>query len=352
MRLKKEQKERINLSRRFLEPGYIQKKVEGGFIRTPNFHIILEDIIKVLEESYPGLWDIQFSWDIDRINGILGLKTNQMYIIIKFPEVTISNSRKLQTLIKDLYVRIPVELKSDSIYFNTIDGTRSTLTNAEKEGNYLHSHLPLSTSPCEFSTFCTGSGEINNITALLNADFDVDLFKLYLFNLETFTSWESLEGTPYRYISELLESSDLILPITSRLRDYHSDIIKYLKENTSEISNIQWKINKGKYEITETPKLEKLLSSFYIASRNSIHQIKCLKNNKGEYIKQRELVNKSLISETLYLVFRGDKDYFEIIDDFEPLNDPELYINPSIKNYFKKQLEYAANSKAITASIN
>lgn len=350
------QKEQKTLRREHLQPGYIQNKVDGGFIRNSRFPTILQGLMDTLQSVYPDLWDIQFEWET-RAEPVRGIYTDRFYIVIRFPEFIIKNSRNLQTKIQNLFVRVPVIIKPRSLEFERIQGGRSTFTNAEN-GTYIHSHIRDS-APCSYYDFCTGSGEINNLQAMLNGmtntDFDFDLFSLFLMHLNTFVSWESLEGTPYKHISTLLESTDAAKPIRKgHLNHYYTRIVTNFKRpsGTVHLDSIKWRIHNGKYEIVDNLQLDKalLMGMNGVSLAHHLDAVTCMRNNRGEYIKQRVLVNQSSTDPTIYFLFRGDKIPYEITDDFEPLHDPELYINPSIKNYFKKQLENAANSKAITKS--
>lgn len=350
------QKEQKILRREHLQPGFIQSKVEGGFINNSSFPTNFQGIMDTLQSIYPDLWDIHFDWNFGSTPA-LGFYASKFYIIIRFPEFIIKNSRNLQTKIQDLFIRIPVTIGPNGLEFERIQGGRSTFTNAEN-GIYIHSHLN-HTNPCAYETFCTGSGEINNLQAMLNGmsntEFDLDLLSLYLMHLNTFVSWESLEGTPYKYISQLLESTDKVKPVNRlSLPHYYQTIVRRLKMPSLAhyLEYIKWRIHDSKYEIVDNPHLERFLLDILldITPVTSTDIITCMRNNKGEYIKQRVLVNQSGDDPSIYFLFRGDKVPYRIVDDFEPLHDPELYVNPSIKNYFKKQLENAANSKAITKS--
>lgn len=345
--LTKELREKIDLARKFLEPGYIENKVNNGFIPYPEFSTVLNKITTSLESVYPGMWDIQFFWKVNKVGERVGFATNLMYVIIKFPELTITNSSKYIHLLKDLYVRIPIFIRDTGLEIKTIEGTRLTLSDSEINNSYYHSHLPQSTQPSKFETFCTGVGEINNLTSLLNSGFDEDLFKMYLMHLETFVGWESIEGTPYRYIKSLIESTDVVksVPISTLPTNYNR-IITHLKVHPSLKSKVQWKINRNKYEVVDNLALEEMLMEVFRGYDNYL----CIKNNKGEYVIKRKPVNQSHTSRSKYLIFNGRKEYYKLVGDFEPPENYQLYVNPTIKNYFKKQIEYAANNKAITAN--
>jgi len=120
-------------------------------------------------------------------------------VIIRFPEITITNSRKMSHVIRDLYVKFAVG--KDGLFRGHINGTRATLTEDEYQAAYLHSHLTsLSPGNIRFSPFCTGEGQINQVIALLGRKFDEVNFTLFCLHLKNYVAWESLEGHPYMHI--------------------------------------------------------------------------------------------------------------------------------------------------------
>lgn len=131
-------------------------------------------------------------------------------IVIKFPEVDITNSKNDHHKIKDLYVKIGVSANRRSIaknlasggYLGNVDlsGWRQTMSLREYESSYGHSHLPSSYSE---ETFCLGSSQLRMIIEELRLVFTEEMWMLFLLSLKNYVSWESIEGGPHRRISNI-----------------------------------------------------------------------------------------------------------------------------------------------------
>ena len=124
-------------------------------------------------------------------------------LLVWFPEVRITNENNKSINVKDLYVKIFIDIHgqlSGKFYIN-----RATYTHAQLRCGYIHSHVPrLNTlNPALFSTPCTGEGPINNTISSLNTVYDIDLWQLFCSELEDYVKTESIEGVPYRRLESL-----------------------------------------------------------------------------------------------------------------------------------------------------
>lgn len=122
-------------------------------------------------------------------------------IVIHFPELRITNSKKQSHDIKDLFVKFKFRWinnddgDDDSVLFVGMTGTRSTFTFAEYYSGYCHSHLPGTCSG--WGIFCTGSSAFQIIRSNLQLSASVDDFYMLFYSLEKYLTWESLEGGPH-----------------------------------------------------------------------------------------------------------------------------------------------------------
>ena len=124
-------------------------------------------------------------------------------LLVWFPEVRITNENNKSINVKDLYVKIFIDIHgqlSGKFYIN-----RATYTHAQLRCGYIHSHVPrLDTlNPALFRTPCTGEGPINNTISSLNTVYDIDLWQLFCSELEDYVKTESIEGVPYRRLESL-----------------------------------------------------------------------------------------------------------------------------------------------------
>lgn len=170
---------------------------------------VFNQMREILDKIYKDRWDIQVLSSLrDRLdlNGseftkLLSkcLESNEaVQLVIHFPDITITNTRKDTHNIKDLYVVLKFAVNMKLFSF---DGFRTTLTNIEAFKGYSHSHL--STNRV-ISWFCTGSGPISTSISYMRATgFDAIKFQILCLNIDKFVKWESLEGVPYIRINTL-----------------------------------------------------------------------------------------------------------------------------------------------------
>jgi hypothetical protein len=121
-------------------------------------------------------------------------------IIIRFPEITITNSRDRKHVIRNLFVKYTYDKGSNNVVnVRGPWGTRSTLTEREYRAGYSHSHLSGSTLPGNWSGFCLGSGNMASIMSHISSITapTPELIFGMLLALPSYVAWESLEGGPY-----------------------------------------------------------------------------------------------------------------------------------------------------------
>jgi len=150
-------------------------------------------IAEVFKRVYtnPDLIDIKIEESLSKI-----------VVCCHFPEIHITNSKKVRHKIVDLYVIYTVFLKKSGGLQIEIEGFRHKVTKQEAHRNYYHSHLSGNKRH-----FCLGSGEVTELKASLLLEYDEDVLELLLETFNSALHWESLEGTPYNYIGHLGNSS-------------------------------------------------------------------------------------------------------------------------------------------------
>lgn len=187
-------------------------------------------------------------------------------ITIHFPEITISNDSD-KHLIKNIYVRL--FLKPSGTIGSRMQGLRSTVTESEFQSQYLHSHLPrLIPDRIIFNQFCTGIGEINQVLALLNAEYTTANFMMLLMHIKNFLEWESKEGRPHMYIENIFtRSEDMMLHNLLSTRDAKEaaiNIIEAIKANeTAEdvMEMFKFEVTEREIKVRSTLELERWIAS-------------------------------------------------------------------------------------------
>lgn len=128
-----------------------------------------------------------------------------MYIVVHFPSVTVTNEYNKSVDIQDVFIRQEIIANGGAIYRPEL--TRSTLTKSQFLSGYVHSHVPSSIDRVpEFSYICIGSGPINSTISSLTVSYDEDLWKLYCVELDNLVRVESIAGTPYIRMESIIEN--------------------------------------------------------------------------------------------------------------------------------------------------
>ena len=160
------------------------------------------------------------------------LRNTEFNIFVHFPEVNITNSRRHRHVIKDLYVKINVDLTNvtsktfsttDQIAHITISGWRGSLSDEEYQSQYSHSHF--SGNGIErWSDFCLGSSDFAMILQTMKFSITPEDWTLLFLSLENYVSWESLEGGPYKMIQSVSLRRETVN--TSNFRNHALELAK------------------------------------------------------------------------------------------------------------------------------
>jgi predicted CopG family antitoxin len=207
-----------------------REKIEG--FKSLGVRKALEDVIKH-----------HFTSDNYEIN----IDYESLKIILKYNDITITNSEGNSHFIKSMFVRIVYNLVSNK-FINSLYGKAGELSVKELNCGYVHSHMPGNVS--DWGKFCLGSSEITGILADLSInEFNDAKFDLLLYNLEEYIKWESLEGGPHFKIKDLNYGSNNILCITDEsISEVHKSFIR----NTSKFNTMfDYSINKIKINIDD-----------------------------------------------------------------------------------------------------
>lgn len=170
---------------------------------------IFEIIEPVLQANMPGRYFIEKSEDYG-------------YIYLYYPKITVTNTHGFTRDLFDLVVRIETTEQNTEIT-NYLHGTKFTFFedeiiteyNEEDEETFeIHfTHPHLEQGDGSFQSFCLGgSSPVNNWLQQNCFSITAEKFELFLVILESYLSWESLEGTPYKSIATLGQESSVNKP--------------------------------------------------------------------------------------------------------------------------------------------
>ena len=157
-------------------------------------------------------------------------------IRILFPSIRIENEVGISHVITNLVVNIGMSsmILSHNCYGNTLNnevtlnlcnGSRFSYDPEEIIREYNHSHLSKNDSDFSeeyrtnrnYTNFCMGNGHASQALIQKRIKNEIELIT-YFSELEAYLGWESLEGSPYRFISGVSSFTPL-LPIIDTLSD-------------------------------------------------------------------------------------------------------------------------------------
>lgn len=168
-----------------------------------NVDLLLEDGVKELVDAISS--DAMAQWFKESVQ--------PGFILVHFPRVTVTNEYDRSTVVKHLYVKVPVDIKgAENGLFKM---NRSEYTLAEMYSGYMHSHA--SNIPThdftDFTRCCLGSGPLNNTQTNLSVGFDEDRWNIFCLELSKYVEVESVAGTPYHRLENISLGSRLKITI-------------------------------------------------------------------------------------------------------------------------------------------
>lgn len=125
------------------------------------------------------------------------------FILVHFPKTTVTNEYNRFTVVKNLYIKVP--LLSNGAENGMFTMNRSEYTVAEVQSDYMHSHaanIPTHNFS-QFTRCCLGSGPLNNTQATLNTGFDEDRWNIFCLEISKYVEVESIAGTPYHRLENI-----------------------------------------------------------------------------------------------------------------------------------------------------
>lgn len=168
------------------------KKLYREYKYTPIKDIRDSTLISLVKESLRSLSNIYYNEYIVR-----------PYILVYWPEVTVTNENNRSTVIQDLYAKILLDWNGKMYYAFGLN--RATYTLSQFKYGYLHSHV--SAIPkydfTQFQNPCLGTGPINSTINSLSTTNNSDMWELFCLELDKYVHTESLAGVPYKYLERI-----------------------------------------------------------------------------------------------------------------------------------------------------
>jgi hypothetical protein len=322
-----------------------------------NFGMCMDSYISCLKEVYGDDWD----FEIEVFLVFSGIRINIKSILIYYRDIEITNITKNTHKIKGLLVKVPFHFDNYSNKMTIITnekpyGVRLNFSFAEYVSSYSHSHLIQSTDAINttgFKEFCTGTSDIVSIPKLiaeqdiLSQDFK-NYINLFLFTLDSFVKYESLEGRPYVYFEKISENIGLRnYRISFSEEALTENFKKYLVSNKNNI-NFNYEIKADKYFLLLDDNYKNFIKNFLLNEGYSQELV--IKKGKSLYAYEEKNKVHPLengYTADKYVFINGVKEFLTVFPRVTDKEDISFY-TPSEKSLkvTKEYVEYLINNKA------
>lgn len=134
-------------------------------------------------------------------------------IFVKWNTVKVTNEYDESITIKDLYAKIVIKNYDGVITSDGVMLTRRTYTQEQWNSGYSHSHLPHFNSRTwkgDFGYPCLGSGPLIGTLSTLRREFNLNLWGLFVYELDKYVRVESVEGVPYIRLNQVTGGRNII----------------------------------------------------------------------------------------------------------------------------------------------
>ena len=360
-------KEQIALSGNIRDVAWFTQQYQKGRIKlldnnNPISSSIFEQFktaIRVINDIYDNSWDIAFEVKKDFNNKIF-LEIKGIYIL--FSEINITNRDRANHTIKDLLVLIQLyNYNNTALKIHSLKGGRLTLSYAEYQSDYFHSHLSISKSSIStgmnlphLSAFCTGSGEINIYHSNINGDgFNEERFIRYAMQIMSLVSYESIEGTPYKYIRSISvrpHSGHYYNADNSRKLRFKNKVISYYKQE-DKIPVIDIHIDStNSYCISDNETFKNFIYSIPFNDEDK-NWFFCSLGDNNVYYSYGQTPGYAIppnIQSTF--IFRNVEKRMVIEPAPEGVNTVNYIVHPNLIKYLKEEIEYELNKGKIRKS--
>ena len=360
-------KEQIALSGNIRDAAWFTQQYQKGRIKlldnnNPISSSIFEQFktaIRVINDIYDNSWDIAFEVKKDFNNKIF-LEIKGIYIL--FSEINITNRDRANHTIKDLLVLIQLyNYNNTALKIHSLKGGRLTLSYAEYQSDYFHSHLSISKNSIStgmnlphLSAFCTGSGEINIYHSNINGDgFNEERFIRYAMQIMSLVSYESIEGTPYKYIRSISvrpHSGHYYNADNSRKLRFKNKVISYYKQE-DKIPVIDIHIDStNSYCISDNETFKNFIYSIPFNDEDK-NWFFCSLGDNNVYYSYGQTPGYAIppnIQSTF--IFRNVEKRMVIEPAPEGVNTVNYIVHPNLIKYLKEEIEYELNKGKIRKS--
>lgn len=359
-------KEQIQLSGNIRNVAWFTHQFEKGRIymrgsdevMSQNVFDKFKSAIRIINDIYENSWDINF--EVFSHNNKLIIEIQGIYIL--FPIVNITNRNNNRHTIKDLLVEIRLRSHiNQDIRIDSLKGGRLTLSYAEYQSDYFHSHLSTTKGAISsgmtlpyMDSFCTGSGEINIYHSNINGDgFNEERFMRYAMQILSLVSYESIEGTPYRYMDRIRthSSSGSYFHLDNRRKElFFRKVIDWYKQSET-IPNIDITIDStNSYSVAQNENFQKFVEKVDYEDNDKARFFCILGENNNYYAYNSAPGFTTPPTVRTTFIFRSEVKNMVIEPAPQGNTTVTHIIHPILIKHLKEEIEYELNKGKIRSS--
>lgn len=245
--------------------NYLEMVSTGSF--THDYNDITIDSIKELKKNNSK--NILETWSQDRMENWLRKTALTYYeeedvdivyddnndllnLIIHYPEFTVRNSIELEHKLRDVYMKYSFHKEDYGYCLYSIKLARTTFEAREIFNNYVFSHCNNDSQRGYSNSFCYGSTDLSRFISKCKQsnNHPYNYLQSLMLNFEEYLQWESIGGTPYKYIADLNKDNQSNTSIASMpylLTAYKNEAIRLIL-GSGLVFNHEYKVT-DKYEI-------------------------------------------------------------------------------------------------------
>jgi hypothetical protein len=307
-----------------------------------------DKIISDITASCNSLFDNLWCFELDVTN------SNIVGIIIHYPKIEIRNSIGIAHTILDLFVKIHISKRYSGEYYIThsLSGCRTTKSMMEYRSEYSHSHLPRGSFI--WRTFCLGGGSATDLSLLeLSHEFNPLKFEMFLHQLNTYVSWESLEGGPYikiENINNINLDRDTRIPAVD-LNNMYDQYIENVLEIPSILNLANSNINISIRDPNFINEVRAICDPMYLTRRDEYGLDVC---DTGCNPIEITRINDTLSTQSPVLHFKDQPIYGKVVSDIVGDLDINIikYPRHEILEYIKDNVENSINEYLLKSKTN
>ena len=279
-------------------------------------------------------------------------------IFLKYKDITIKNSTGESHLMKGIVFNLRLDIVSLCDYlYNSIFRTQVTkkeilacynFSHSKGDYNSLHEDLCYGASNTEINIAINSFYNFfNESSSYYSLDFNF-LTKLF-FTIDSYLRWESLEGTPYKYIKNLNKVKSNIL-LFSNKDFYYTDIKNYNEILDCLITDEgkKWLENNLVINLTEDDRNNSVINLDF-TSEDFLYDNCLVKpryyDNKMVYASVTSNSDVNFTRKFLYYGINGEPIYNELVSENENEVEETKMITSSLKTQLIDKIKHYFNTK-------